>query len=205
MSVTSPSDSGVSQLPPYPVRRFTVEEYHRLGESGLLSEDDQVELLEGWIVPKIIRNPTHDVAVGLVDAALRSRLPEEWVIRVQSAITTRDSEPEPDLAVVRGPIRRHAKHHPGPADVALVVEVADTSLDRDRKKARIYAGAGIGKYWIVNLAEARIEVCSRPSRSNAADDSAEYTENESREAGDEVPLVIENTQIAMIPVSELLP
>ncbi len=72
-SVTSPLDDFV--VPPFPVRRFTVEEYRRLGESGVLGEKDRVELLEGWIVPKLIHNPPHDAAMELAQAALAARLP----------------------------------------------------------------------------------------------------------------------------------
>src|SRR5436305_4096318 len=88
-----------TQLPPAPVRRFTVDEYHRMIQTGILEEDDSVELLEGWIVLKMPRNPPHDVAIDLAREAIETRLPAGWRVRVQSAITTSDSEPEPDLAV----------------------------------------------------------------------------------------------------------
>jgi hypothetical protein len=92
-SVAPPFDAfGFS---PFPVWRFTVEEYHRLAESGVLEEDHAVELLEGWIVPKMIHNPPHDAAVELAQAAVSARLPQGWRPRIQSAITTSDSEPEP--------------------------------------------------------------------------------------------------------------
>lgn len=150
--------------PPLPVRRFTVDEYARLGESCILTEDDAVELLEGWIVPKMVRNPRHDNAVELCDEALRAVVPAAWRVRVQSAIQTSDSQPEPDLAVVRGSARARTGRHPRPDDLALVVEVADTSLDRDRgEKARIYARALIAVYWIVNLVDRQIEVYGDPS------------------------------------------
>ena len=88
--------------PPEPVRRFTVDEYHRMIQLGILKEGDPVELLEGWIVAKMARNPPHDVVVGLVQAALSAVLPSTWICRGQSAVTTSDSEPEPDVAVVAG-------------------------------------------------------------------------------------------------------
>jgi Uma2 family endonuclease len=198
---TSQTNTSVRQ-PPYPVRTFTVDEYHRLGQSGVLSEKDDVELLEGWIVPKMIRNPIHDVVVGLVDAAIRSRIPEGWVIRNQSAITTADSEPEPDVAVVRGPIRRYTTHHPLPDDVALVVEVADTSLERDRQKAKVYARAGIPAYWIVNLVDSQIEMYSHLAPSEAHN---RYANRRPLSPQDEAALIIEGRQIATIRVSELLP
>ena len=147
-----------------PVRRFTVEEYRRLGESGILAEDDRVELLEGWIVPKMVHNPPHDNAVELIDEALRAELPAGFFVRVQSAIHTADSEPEPDLALVSGSPRARKGRHPTPDEVALVVEVADASLDRDRgAKARLYARAGIRAYWIVNLVDRQVEVHEDPT------------------------------------------
>lgn len=90
------------QPPCLPVRRFTVAEYRRLAEVEILSEEERVELLEGWIVFRTVHNPPHDNAVELVDEALRAELPAGWRVRVQSSITTADSEPEPDVTLVRG-------------------------------------------------------------------------------------------------------
>lgn len=94
-------------------------------------------LLNGWIVPKVVHNPPHDNAIELCDEALRRRLPPGWTLRIQSVITTSDSEPDPDLALVRGSPRER-----GPR-----LEVADSSLEIDRgTKARVYAAAGIPVY-----------------------------------------------------------
>ena len=79
-----------------------VEEYQRLVEAGILTESDRVELLEGWIVPKLTRKPPHDCAIELVAAALQALLPPGWRLRIQSAVETADSQPEPDVAVVYG-------------------------------------------------------------------------------------------------------
>src|SRR4051812_8247313 len=95
------------QIPRLPVRRFTVAEYHQMIDANILREDDKVELLHGWIVPKMTRKPIHDAVLGIIDDAIRALLPKQWKVRVQSAITTADSEPEPDLAVVRGPLNRY--------------------------------------------------------------------------------------------------
>src|SRR5262245_16087266 len=111
MSVMSPPTGGMFQPPPYPVRKFSVDEYHRLIQMGLLTEDDPVELLEGWIVPKMPRNTPHDVCLDKSLEALRAILPTGWRLRVQSAITTPDSEPEPDFAIVPGPANRYLAHH----------------------------------------------------------------------------------------------
>ena len=95
-------------MAPFPVRRFSTHEYQLLGESGVLSVEDRVELLEGWIVPKMNHNPSHDLALMLVEEKIRSCVLSNMLIRVQMPISTIDSEPEPDLAIVLGPIRRYA-------------------------------------------------------------------------------------------------
>src|SRR4051794_32544531 len=147
-----PPGAAPAGTPPGPVRRFTVAEYHRLVEVGVLTEDDPVELLEGWIVFKMPKNPRHDNTVFRVQQLLSRVLPADWLVRVQSAITTGDSEPEPDVTVAAGPVTAYDSRHPGPSEIALVVEVADTSLTRDRvDKQRLYARAQIAAYWIVNL------------------------------------------------------
>src|SRR2546423_10746826 len=85
-----------------PVRRFTVEEYHRLIEQGFFASDERFELLEGWIVAKVPRNPIHDTAVLLADGLFRRLIPTGWLVRCQLGFTTGDSEPEPDIALARG-------------------------------------------------------------------------------------------------------
>lgn len=155
------------ETPQFPVWRFSVDEYHRLGEFGVLTEDDRVELIEGLVVPKMNRSPLHDVSLSMLGKLVAHVLPPKWDTRIQMAITTADSEPEPDIAIVLAPLSRYLDHHPYPADVALVVEVAETSLARDRRKARMYARAGIPQYWIVNLRDDRVEVHTLPQASAA--------------------------------------
>ena len=84
------------------LHRFTVAKYHRLIEAGVLGKHDRVQLLEGRIVDKMVHNPPHDSSVALTQFAVAPLLPADWHARIQSAITTPDSEPEPDIAVVRG-------------------------------------------------------------------------------------------------------
>src|SRR5438309_890413 len=90
-------------MPRFPVRKFTVSEYHRLLEIGVVKEDAAIELLEGWVAPKFPHSPRHDATIGKVSRLLARVVPADRIARVQSAITTADSEPEPDLAVVVGP------------------------------------------------------------------------------------------------------
>jgi Uma2 family endonuclease len=191
------------QVPSLPVRRFTVDEYHRMLQHGILADGEPFELLEGFIVPKMTRNPQHDIALELVDEALRGRLPGGWRLRIQSAITTDDSEPEPDLAVVRGDARSRGDRHPGPQDLGLVVEVADTSLAQDRQeKGRLYARAGIACYWIVNLVDRQVEVYTDPTGPGP---SPAYRQRHDFAAGDAVPLVLEGNEVTRIAVAEFLP
>src|SRR5262249_11089254 len=109
-------------------RRFSVDEYHRLTELGILTEDDKVELIEGYLVLKMPRNPPHDGTLQRTLKRLAKVLPPGWDLRVQSAISLADSEPEPDLAVVREDPDGYTARHPAAADVGLVVEVSDSTL-----------------------------------------------------------------------------
>jgi Uma2 family endonuclease len=147
-----------------PARRFSVDEYHRMIEAGILGENDRVELLDGWILEMSPIGPPHSTCVSLICSALQERLPSGFVIRAQSPITLENGEPEPDVTVARGNIRDYRDHHPTGPEIALVVEVADTSLEFDRvQKKRQYALAGIPEYWIVNLIDRQLEAFRDPS------------------------------------------
>src|SRR4051812_17926800 len=82
---------------------FTVEQYHHMIRHGILKEDDPVELVEGWVVKKMPHNPPHDGIVWILQSTLELLVAPHWIVRTQSAITTRDSEPEPDIVVARAP------------------------------------------------------------------------------------------------------
>jgi Uma2 family endonuclease len=182
-----------------PVRRFTVDEYHRMSEAGVLGEDDRVELLEGWVVPKVPQSPLHAAAIGLVQERLGQALPAGFHIRVQSPLTTADSEPEPDLAVVSGGSARYRDHHPGPGEVLLVVEIADSSLERDRRiKAELYARAGFPVYWLLNLVNSTLELHGLPS-------SDGYRRREVLAESEAAPLAIEGREVARLTVAALIP
>jgi Uma2 family endonuclease len=140
--------------------------------------------------------------IELVQQALSPLLPTGWRIRIQSAITTDDSEPEPDLAVVRGAVRDHIGRHPTPGETELVVEVTDTSVSRDRWKCRLYARAGIPQYWIVNLVANRLEVYGDPT---GAVDEPKYGSQREYGAGDVVSLGWGDRQFGEIQVRDLLP
>jgi len=184
-------------------RRFTVPEYHRLTEIGILTENDNVELIEGYLILKMARNPPHDGTIHRILKQLLKGLPPGWDVRVQSAITLTDSEPEPDLAVVREDPDGYLTRHPNAIDVGLVIEVADSTLAGDRAdKGRIYARAGIPCYWIVNLPDQQIEVYTLPSGPTAL---PAYGQRQDFQAGAVVSLTLAGQSVAGFPVQHLLP
>jgi Uma2 family endonuclease len=184
-------------------RRFSVPEYHKLIEIGLLTENDHLELLEGYLVLKMPRNPPHDRTIQRMNRRLMPALPAGWDLRIQSAITLVDSEPEPDIAIVKGDDSNYQTTHPTPADIGAAIEVADTTLAGDRAdKGRIYARAGIPVYWIVNLVDRQIEVYEQPQSSAAV---PEYAKQTIYHLGDTIPLVLNGASAAAFAVQELLP
>ncbi|MBC6480941.1 MAG: Uma2 family endonuclease [Hormoscilla sp. GM7CHS1pb] len=167
MSVSTKTDRQIKSqplaVPTEPVWRLTVEQYHQMIRSGILSDDDAIELLSGWLIPKMPKNPQHRAATKLTRNALEAISPDGWYVDSQEPITLDDSEPEPDIAIVRGDTRDYLDRHPGARDLSLVVEVADSTRERDRTlKQRLYGRAGIPVYWIVNLVERQLEVYSQP-------------------------------------------
>jgi Uma2 family endonuclease len=159
------TESPVSAVPPLlrPLYRLSVEQYERMAEAGILKDKDRVELLEGFLVEKMTRNPPHNSAGDHAAELLRSILPPEWRVREQKAIRLSRSVPEPDVSVVEGPLSRYARRHPVPQDIALVIEIAQSSLKEDREyMGGVYAQARIPVYWIINLVERQIEVYSQP-------------------------------------------
>jgi Uma2 family endonuclease len=184
-------------------RRFSVAEYHRLIQLGILTEDDNLELLEGYLVHKMSRNPPHDATIQKVMKQLLRALTSGWELRVQCAITLPESEPEPDLAVVRGDENTYLTHHPSSADVGLLIEVSDSTLDGDRTdKGRICARAGIVCYWIVNLIDSQIEVYTLPSGPTT---DPHFAQRVDYRRADTVPLVLDGIPIANLAVRDLLP
>ncbi len=140
---------------------ITVEQYHALWQQGLLPE--KVELLEGVLVEKMPKSPLHVYLVLLLLELLKKTLGDDLHVRPEQPITCRRSEPEPDLAVVCGKAVDYLQGHPKTAE--LVVEIAVSSADIDRRKAAIYAGAGMREYWIVLPEIQQIEVHSKPVKS----------------------------------------
>lgn len=145
--------------------RFTVADYHRMAEAGILPEDDRVELIDGEIMEMAPIGSRHAACVDRLAQLLFEQIRRRAVVRVQSPIGVSErSEPQPDLALLRQRADFYAQAHPGPEDVLLVVEVAETSADVDREvKVPLYARAGVPEVWLVDLAGEGIEVYRQPS------------------------------------------
>lgn len=194
-----------AEAPAGPVWRLSTDQYHRMVGAGILTDMNRVELLDGWLVVKMLKNPPHRAASRLVQKALERVVPAGWDVDREAPVTlaTQDSEPEPDVVVIRGEPEQYVDRHPGPADVALVVEVADASLGRDRgAKKRVYAAGGIPVYWIVNLIDSVIEVHTAPA---SAGETPDYRERREYRPGDTVPVVIEGVEVASLEVARLIP
>jgi hypothetical protein len=185
------------------IARFSVSRYQRMIETGILTAEDKVELLENYVVLKMPRNPRHDSTAQRTLRPILRPIPVGWDLRVQLAITLTDSQPEPDFAIVRGSAADYELRHPGPADIGKLIEVADSSLLRDqRDKTRIYARADIPIYWIINLVDRRVEVYSRPSGPAA---QPAYASFQIYQPGDNVPVVLDGNTFGDVPVSDLIP
>lgn len=182
---------------------LSVDQYHRMIHEGILTDDDPVELLNGCLITKMAKNPTHRASTRLTRLALEAAVPAGWYVEAQEPITLDDSEPEPDIAVIRGTTRDYLDRHPGANDVGLVIEVSDTTLERDRRlKRRIYAEARIPSFWIVNLTDRSVEVYSDPV---VPHEEPAYLSSRTYHAGTTVPLVLDGRMEAEVPVDELLP
>jgi Uma2 family endonuclease len=198
-----PPVESVAAIPNDLIWRLSIEQYHAIIQAGILTDDDSVELLEGWLVFKMPKNPPHRVTTRLVRTALENILPAGWYVDSQEPITLSNSEPEPDIVVVRGDTRQYLDRHPGAEDIALIIEVSDTTLQRDRTvKKRIYARAGISIYWIVNLVEEQVEVYSQPL---VEVEQPDYSQRLDFGRSAVIPIIIEGIEIGAIAVDALLP
>jgi Uma2 family endonuclease len=193
----------LSAAEPFPL---SVEQYLAMARQGILGPEDRVELLEGVLVAKMSKGPPHLDAVYRLFQAFLVAVGPGWVVNKEDPIVAGDSMPEPDLAVLRGPRATYANRLPRAIDAALVVEVSDASLARDRiDKKRIDARAGIPIYWIANLAAGRFEVYSDPTGPVGPGDTPDYRTRLDYASGDQIALVLDGVAIADWPASELLP
>ena len=147
-----------------PVRRLKVSEYHKMGEEGILSADEHVELIDGVIIQMSPKGSKHTACMRRLTNLLPRLLHGKALVSIQDPIVLNDdTEPEPDVAVVKRRDDAYVEAHPRPDNVLLLIEVADTSLENDKEiKLPRYAAAGISEVWIVNLVDNIIEVYREP-------------------------------------------
>ncbi len=181
---------------------ITVKQYDRMIEAGIIGEHDQVELIEGRLVPKMGRKRPHIQAGKRSFRALSRILAPGWHVAKEDPIVASDlSKPEPDLSVVRGDVDDYDDRDVTASDLAQVVEIAQRSLTDDRTvMARVYAASGIPVYWIINLIDDQVEVYSDPDQN-----SGQYNAHVDYKPGENVPVIIEGREITRIAVADLLP
>jgi Uma2 family endonuclease len=192
---------GVPGWIPPRIRRMTVEEYERMAAAGVIPSSNRFHLINGYVVEKMTQKPPHVIAVNRSRNELDRLIPPGWHIRSAQPIRLpgQSSEPEPDQCIVRGAIDDYLEQHPGAADVALVVEVADSSLAEDRDyAAHLYGPAGIPACWIVDVNGRRVEVYTGPG-------PAGYGSTEVFAEGQSVPVVIGGREVGRIAVADILP
>jgi Uma2 family endonuclease len=203
-TVTKPRRANRARFKPpasFPLRRWTVEQYHELIDKDILTADDKVELLDGWIVEKMPQKPPHASSTQRLQGTLYRVIPTGWDCRCQLPITLATSEPEPDLAIVSGDAGTYQERHPYADDIGLLIEITRTSIFKDRvEKARIYAEAKIPEYWIVYVSKGMIEVFSKPANGK----ECRYRQVKQYFKDDSIPLVLRGKKIADIPLRDIL-
>jgi Uma2 family endonuclease len=193
---SSPPPSGTS-----PLHRITVDEYERIIASGSLEDPSRVELIDGYMVDKMGKNAEHGYATKQTLKGLDNRLPAGWTSRKEEPVRIPAyDEPEPDISIVRGTDADYRHRIPTAADVALLVEVSESTLVQDRGlKLAAYARDGIPVYWIVNLVDRQVEVYTRPLK------AGRYRSRQDYKPGQQVPVVIGGQQLPPIAVDDILP
>jgi Uma2 family endonuclease len=179
------------------VYRMTVDEFERI--AGSLN-DDQVELLDGYVIWRDDMKPPHVLATERLRRRLDRIVPAGYFVREEKPIRIPEfDEPRPDISVVRGDPELFAQRHPAPEEVALLIEVSETSLDRDQGKKKFnYARSGIPVYWIVNLVDRQLEVYTSPGQDG-------YQSRQILKPGQDVAVVIDSHEVARLAVADLFP
>ena len=181
-----------------PVRRFTVAEYYAMAEAGILTEDDRVELIDGVIVEMSPVGSRHVGCVNLYTRWLSQLVGDRAILQVQGSIhLDDDTEPQPDLALLRDRPDFYSSSHAEPSDALLLIEVADSSVGYDRhEKLPRYARAGVPEVWITVLPERIIEAYTEPV-------AGRYTRNRIYVPGDTIsPSALPDIELV---VSDILP
>lgn len=184
------------------IRRFSVEEYLHLVDSGFFNNEEKLELIEGWIVDKMPHNAPHDYALMQLMYLLIALDKEVVLLRGQSSLPLDTSVPEPDYALVRGPASRYLVDRPTANDVVLSIEISDSSLQQDQGvKLKLYARNKIPTYWIVNLIDKRVEVYTLPRDGK----NPTYRNRTDYAVTDSVPVIVQGQTLGLLPVNEFIP
>ena len=184
--------------------RLTVRQFLKAVKVGMFPHGVRLELLGGIPVQKVTTDPPHHSTVYRLGFALRGLLPAGWLLFEEKPIDVgRRWRPVPDPAVTRGPIDRFLRDDPNTTDVALMIEVSDTTHGKDRGiKWRGHAAAGLSPYWIVNLESAQVEACSD---STGRGTSARYRSETVFKKGDTIPVVLGGVEVGRIGVDDFMP
>ena len=199
MTTMAPPMKSAVPIPVWPMpHRFTVAEYERMGELGLIPE--KTELIRGEVIDKMPQGKHHSRCVDRLNRLLTVLFPLPMTVRVQSPVVLADSEPEPDFSIST-PSESRNDDHPAAADIYLLIEVSDSTLAGDRTtKLKLYAENSIPEYWIVNLPDDCVEVYTQPVASEQRYDSRVVYGR-----GQSVPLAIAGTAPVSIAVDSILP
>ncbi len=174
-----------------------IDEFERVAD---FLKAERVELIDGFIVERAKMDPPHVFTSEALRRQLDRLLPVGWFVREDKPIRVHATyEPLPDLAIVQGTFATYLTRHPNPADVALVIEVADSTVAKDRSEKLVnYARGGISAYWIVNLVDHQVEVYAGPRRGG-------YKKPRIFKRGQSVPVVINGAEVGRIAVADILP
>jgi Uma2 family endonuclease len=185
------------------LRLFTTDEYDAMIRAGILRDGEPVELLGGLICKKMGKTPEHMASKSRTLNALSRIAPAGWhAVSEDAVIISGYDEPEPDVTLRRGELEDYDHRKDTADDIALLAEVAVSSIETDRgEKLRAYAAAGIPYYWIINLNTQRVEVYSSPS----VGDAARYENHEELAPGDQVDVVIAGNTVGQVAVTAILP
>jgi Uma2 family endonuclease len=162
-------DALITEEPEF-VLRWTVKEFHHLAQANILDPDKRTELIAGQILLMAAKGTPHVIALALLADLLKTLLGLQALVRTQDPVQLDDySEPEPDLAIVRGGLLDYLEHHPQPSDVLFIAEVADSTLKRDCEvKDKVYAQAGIPDYWVLDVKKRKLHIYREPTPSGYA-------------------------------------
>ena len=182
--------------------RMSVETYHQMIEAGAFGEDEAIELIHGYLVKKMPKNRRYAQITQILFSLIAQLIgfDKGWFLSVQDPITLNDSEPEPDIAIIRGTPSDYP-NHPQAADIGLVIEISDSSLEYDAGiKKQMYALNGVAQYWIVDVDGEQIEVFQKPS---TAEGEATYQEHTIFKVSESIPLLLNSETIGQTDLNSI--